>query len=493
MQDTVPARYSVSRSDDAHLSSSDTERHPTPGDSAPPQSADPLLAIGSLIDGKYEVRRQLGSGGMGAVYEGFHRLIERKVAIKVLHPHVSGDSDIINRFLNEARITAELGCENIVEVSDMGVTPTGAPYLVMEYLEGETLGDRIHARGALPIPEAAEIIIAILRGLAEVHKAGVVHRDLKPDNVFLSDRKYDDGTTKLVVKLLDFGISKMARPGTDGLHLTQTGAVIGTPWYMSPEQARGGKGVDHRTDIYATGLLLFEALIGSRPFAADNYNELMYVISNEDPPLPSRSRPDLPEGLEEVVLKALARDPDRRFRSASEFLSALAPYAPDSIWADSGEFRSSSASDFTGISPQKGGYVGRDSISTYPDQPQRGRGAWMLVGVGVVLAVSSSIAVGILMRDETGPTANPAAVVSAVADAGPADAASQLDEAEAEVAPPGDGDVEPDRRTPTIDGDVDTETDTADQPPEREIERSGGRRPPGKGTSRPGLTRDIPF
>jgi len=466
-----------------------------------------LLEIGSVIDGKYEVKRLLGSGGMGAVYEGYHTLIARKVAIKVLHPHVVDDTAILNRFLNEARITAELGCDNIVEVTDMGVMPKGSPYLVMEYLEGETLGERFHKSGALRVDEAIEIVAEILCGLAEVHRAGVIHRDLKPDNVFLSERRVSGEGPVQVVKLLDFGVSKIARPGIDGLHLTQTGAVIGTPWYMSPEQARGGKNVDHRTDIYATGLLLYEALTGQRPFAADNYNELMFIISNEDPPSPLSVRPDLPSGLEDVLHRALARDPDERFLSATEFLSALEQFAPEIVQALLGDSRSSSGSLAMATVEGRTGYIGRKSITTFPTWHGSRRSRWLVVVIGVALTV---VCVGVtlaIVGDRTGadppengteategsglsPT-SPAqmdaaddASVSGAPEAGTSDAdtrqiGTDSEEAGADAAEP--------------DSDIDVPGSGATRPRGPQREKAPGRPATGKGTSRPGLIRDIPF
>ncbi|MDI7267199.1 MAG: protein kinase [Myxococcota bacterium] len=291
----------------------------------------PKSLAGTTLDGRYEIVRLIGEGGMGVVYEARHTLIGRKLAIKVIHPDMAGDPEVVQRFHNEARIAAEIGHENIIEVTDMGALPSGAPFIVMEYLDGESLAQRVLGGGPLPVKEAAEIAIYVLDALAVVHEAGIVHRDLKPDNVFLAVRVGAGGHEKSVVKLLDFGISKLRPRAAGQARLTRTGSVMGTPAYMSPEQAAGRKDLDHRTDIYAVGVILYEVLTGRLPFPGDTYNEVLAAVLTAELKPPRDLRPDLPPKLDAAIRRALARDPNRRFASALDMLKALEPFAPASV------------------------------------------------------------------------------------------------------------------------------------------------------------------
>ena len=287
--------------------------------------------LGKIIDGKYRIGKIIGEGGMGTVFEADHLFLGCKLAIKVLNPGLTGSASIVKRFHNEARIAASLGHENIIEVLDMGTLENGAPFIVMEHLDGESLRDYLDAREQFPVAEAVEIIAYVLSALSVVHEAGIVHRDLKPENIFLARRGGTEEGGGRVVKLLDFGVSKVRDPKLMSMALTRTGAILGTPFYMAPEQAMGLKQIDHRADIYATGVLLFEALTGSRPFAADNYNALMVRIVSDAPPLVREYREDLPADLESLIAQAMARNQDDRFGSAAEFLEALETFAPSVI------------------------------------------------------------------------------------------------------------------------------------------------------------------
>jgi serine/threonine protein kinase len=276
------------------------------------------LGPGAIIDDKYRIVRLLGAGGMGAVYEAENLRIGRRVAIKVMH--AGSDSQDALRFEREARAASQIGSRYIVEVIDLGNLPDGSPYMVMEYLEGETLGSRLQSRGRLGAPELAPIAYQILEGLKAAHAAGIVHRDLKPDNVFLlGDRAGHD-----FVKLLDFGISKFrAREGeTSGL--TRPGFAIGTPHFMSPEQLNASADVDGRADLYSVGVLLYLCLSGGLPFEADSFEALMVkILFRGATPLGS-AVPDLDRKLAALVSKAMARSPEDRFQSADEFQAALA-------------------------------------------------------------------------------------------------------------------------------------------------------------------------
>ena len=284
----------------------------------PPRAAQRDL-IGKTIGGKYVVRNILGEGGMGTVFEAEHLTIGRSVAVKVLHPSQVRKKDAVRRFHQEARAAGAIGHPNICEVYDLGTLDDGSPYLVMERLVGETLADRISAEGGLPFDDVIDILVQVLSGLVAANEKGIVHRDIKPENVFLTKRV---GCPPLC-KLLDFGVSKMIVPllGTkeDDLDLTRTGMVMGTPYYMSPEQARGDRNLDARVDLYACGVIMYEALTGRRPFTAPNYNALLLQILSAKPRPARELRPALPGGFDAVLDKALARNREDRYRSAADF------------------------------------------------------------------------------------------------------------------------------------------------------------------------------
>jgi serine/threonine protein kinase len=282
------------------------------------------LSTGDIIDAKYRIVRLIGEGGMGAVYEGENTRIHRRVAIKVLHSGVAQQAEAVARFEREAQAAGRIGSDHIVEVLDLGALPGGDRYLVMEYLEGDGLGTRIKDRGRLTPGELYPIAYQLMEGLAGAHGAGIVHRDLKPDNVFLSRQR--GGQTDFV-KLLDFGISKFNQlSGDSGFSMTRTGAVMGTPYYMAPEQAKGSREMDHRVDLYAAGVILYEALTGQVPFSADTFNELLFKIVLEEPKPLSAVEPSVDAGFAAIVTKAMARDPAHRFQTAREFQSALAQW-----------------------------------------------------------------------------------------------------------------------------------------------------------------------
>jgi serine/threonine-protein kinase len=275
--------------------------------------------IARTIGGKYVVRSVLGEGGMGTVFEAEHLTIGRSVAVKVLHPNQARKKDAVRRFHHEARAAGAIGHPNICEVYDLGTLDDGSPYLVMERLVGETLADRIAAEGGLPFDDVIDTLVQVLSGLVAAHEKGIVHRDIKPENVFLTRRV---GCPPLC-KLLDFGVSKMIGPlvgqRDEDLDLTRTGMVMGTPYYMSPEQARGDRNLDARVDLYACGVIFYEALTGRRPFTAANYNALLIQILSSKPKPARELRPALPAGFDAVLEKAMARNRDDRYRAAADF------------------------------------------------------------------------------------------------------------------------------------------------------------------------------
>ncbi|WP_437693563.1 serine/threonine-protein kinase [Sorangium sp. So ce176] len=280
--------------------------------------------IGEIIDGKYRIVRLLGQGGMGAVFEGENVRIRRRVAIKLLHANISSQAESVARFEREAQAAARIGSDHICEVLDLGVLPDGTRYMVMEYLEGETLGARIQRMGRLGPEATVPIMAQVLEALGAAHAAGIIHRDLKPDNIFIVPTKA--GLSNFV-KVLDFGVSKFSQLAGAEMSMTRTGAVVGTPYYMSPEQARGSNPVDQRTDIYAMGVVLYQATTGQVPFDAETFNELLFKIVLENAPLPQQLVPDLDVEFSGIIQRAMARDPGARFQSCAEFKSALFAWA----------------------------------------------------------------------------------------------------------------------------------------------------------------------
>jgi serine/threonine-protein kinase len=294
-----------------------------------PESDDGRAAIpreGDLIGGKYRVGGQLGAGGMGVVLAARHEGLAQHVAIKVLLPQATRSEEAVARFLREARTAAALQGEHVTRVMDVGTLPSGAPYMVMERLTGADLADVLAARGALPVNEAVRYVLEACQAMAEAHARGIVHRDLKPSNLFLAQRP--DGAP--FVKVLDFGISKVddaslgeAPKGA----LTTTGAMIGSPIYMSPEQVRSSRKVDARTDVWSLGVILHELVSGRLPFEGDSLSGILAAIA-ADPATPLRThRPDAPAGLEAVVLRCLEKDPTQRTQDIRTLVEDLRPYA----------------------------------------------------------------------------------------------------------------------------------------------------------------------
>lgn len=280
-----------------------------------------LLQEGQVVAGKYRISRVIGEGGMGCVVAARHLLLNQDVAVKFVLPSAASRPDHVARFFREAQAAAAIHSEHVVRVLDVGVLDDGTPYMVMEYLEGLDLASLVEQRGRLPVAEAAGYILEACEALAEAHAAGLVHRDIKPSNLFLTRRR--DGTP--LVKLLDFGIAKSVSPGDHAL--TSTGAVMGSPSYMSPEQIRGSKNVDPRADIWSLGATLHELVAASPPFVAEEIFALCVIIVTEPPARLSAQRPDLPPGLEDVVLRCLEKDPARRFQDVAALAQALAPFA----------------------------------------------------------------------------------------------------------------------------------------------------------------------
>ena len=281
---------------------------------------------GEIIDSKYRVERLLGAGGMGVVVAASHLGLGQPVAIKLMLPDLATSAEFSARFLREARAAAAIRGDHAVRIFDVASAEDGRLYMVMELLEGEDLGQIIKKRGALPIAEAVDYLLQACDALGDAHAQGIVHRDLKPGNLFLAGRSKGSP----VIKVLDFGISKSSTPGDapNGPTLTVPDTMLGTPYYMSPEQFRSAKTVDARTDIWSLGLILHKLITGFSAFESDSVREHISMIA-ADPPAPLRlRRPDAPEGLEAIVLCCLEKDANLRFQNIGDLVAALVPFAP---------------------------------------------------------------------------------------------------------------------------------------------------------------------
>jgi serine/threonine-protein kinase len=278
---------------------------------------------GDIFEGRYEVDRVLGSGGMGMVVRAKHVRLDEMVAIKFLLPGAC-DLDRVARFEREARAAAKIKGDHVARVLDLGSLESGMPYIVMEYLDGEDLDQRLRRRGPLPVAEAIDFVTQACEAMAEAHALGIIHRDLKSSNLFVV--RCPDGSER--VKVLDFGIAKVAEiaPSDSEDKRTRTLAVMGSPSYMSPEQLRSTRDVDARTDVWALGVILHELLSGAPPFDGDGLPELYMNIAG-GPPARIR-RPDVPEELEGAILRCLAKPRDERYRNVAELALAIAPFGP---------------------------------------------------------------------------------------------------------------------------------------------------------------------
>jgi serine/threonine protein kinase len=281
---------------------------------------------GEILAGKYRVERILGMGGMGVVVAAHHLQLDEKVALKFLLPQGLADVDAVARFLREARAAVKIKNEHVARVTDVGTLPNGAPYMVMEYLDGGDLAAWLKQQGRLPIEQAVEFVLQACVAVADAHALGIVHRDLKPANLFCVRRS--DG--QLSIKVLDFGISKLASLSGSGpsMAMTKTASMMGSPLYMSPEQMRSSKDVDAQTDIWALGVILFELISGRPPFQGDSITELAIKINNEAAPAIQVIRPDVPGELQTAVSKCLEKDRRKRYRNVAELALALLPFAP---------------------------------------------------------------------------------------------------------------------------------------------------------------------
>jgi serine/threonine-protein kinase len=288
--------------------------------------------IGITVGDTFQIVRAIGEGGMARVYEARHtRLPNKRFAVKVLHPAYAQQSTIVARFQREAEAASGIAHPNVVDVFDVSRTPEGLPYLVSEFLEGKDFASLLDEVGKVDAAAAVRVVRQVCRALSAAHARGIVHRDVKPENVFLVG-----DLSAPIVKVIDFGISKVDNAG--GATLTQTGMIMGTPAYMPPEQARGGK-IDHRADIYGVGAMLYRALTGRLPVDSDDPGEALSLVLTQEPRRPRSIEPSIPEALELVIQKAMAKDPDDRHESMAaldedlaafdvEIRSSLMPHPP---------------------------------------------------------------------------------------------------------------------------------------------------------------------
>jgi serine/threonine-protein kinase len=391
------------------------------------------LELGSVIQGKYRITRLIGRGGMGAVYEGENTLIARRVAIKVLHGELTVHPEAVERFEREAQAAGRIGNDHILEVLDLGDLPNGERFMVMEFLDGESLEDRLERCTMLNARQTVPLVRQLLLGLGAAHEKGIIHRDLKPENVFILKEKAGHQD---FVKIIDFGISKFTA-STD-LRMTATGAVMGTPYYMSPEQAKGSKEIDTRSDLYAVGVILYRCVTGHVPFSGENFNEVLFNVVLSQATNPRELAPALEPGFENIIAHAMARDPAHRFQSAAEFISVLDAWLTDgavvslpppqrtSVGAVSqpGQSQTLSSASDVGLGPPSssdqplpGGITSAEWTQSGVSVPRRSQGtllrvaALMLLGGGALAAGYVSFG-----GDSPNSAATATSLASAVAD-----------------------------------------------------------------------------
>jgi serine/threonine-protein kinase len=277
-----------------------------------------MIAVGQTI-GNYLITAKLGEGGMGVVYLAEHPVIGRKVAMKAIHPELSRNPEVVSRFVTEAKAVNQIGNEHIVDIHDFGTTADGEFYFIMEFLHGEVLVDRIRRSAPLEPERALAIAAQVADALGASHQHGIIHRDLKPENVFLITK----GHATDFVKVLDFGLAKLTQGDDKVSHKTRTGSVMGTPYYMSPEQCEGKANIDHRADIYSLGVILFEMATKNVPFGGEGYGEIIVKHITTPAPSPRAINPLLPYSVEAIIMRALAKRRDERFQTMEEFAAAL--------------------------------------------------------------------------------------------------------------------------------------------------------------------------
>jgi eukaryotic-like serine/threonine-protein kinase len=442
--------------------------------------------VGEFVGGKYRILRRLAEGGMGVVYEAQHAVVKRRFAVKFLHPDLTDRREILTRFHREAQAAGALESENIAAAIDFGMLGDGTPYIVMEYLVGESLGSLLVREKSLPVGRAADLCLQACRGMEAAHASGIIHRDLKPENLFVCRR--DDGTDLL--KVLDFGIAKLEQLESNNA-ATRTGTILGTPAYMSPEQARGDKTIDHRTDVYGIAAILFEMLSGQKPHPGDSHNAILHHISTQ-PAVPLHSvKPDLPAPLLEAVERALSSDPSQRHDSVEAFGRAVAPFAKREVWPTPKNDDAVSGADAASSTP-RGRLHGIPAaaeaarlagptltVSGQPSRPRRRPRAAVVLGAGLVMVAGvSAIVIGQGKLRHSAPT--PPAVTGGGTLLVPEPSFGA-------VQPWHDGDPQAEPEIPAV-----VERESPPSPDHPTLTRKRSRRPPGRPVERSGQTGDTP-
>jgi serine/threonine-protein kinase len=354
---------------------------------------------GEVLAGKYRVERVLGVGGMGVVVAATHLQLDERVAIKFLIKEALDSGEAVARFAREARAAVKIKSEHVARVIDVGTLETGAPYMVMEYLEGGDLSQVLASQGPLPVDEAVEYVLQACEAIAHAHALGIVHRDLKPANLFLIRRP--DGSN--AIKVLDFGISKVmpGKAASSDNAMTRTRTVMGSPLYMSPEQMASTRDVDGRTDLWALGAILYELIAGQPPFNAETMPQLCALILNGPTPSIRTTRPGAPPAFDAVLQRCLEKDPRRRHANIAEFAAALAEFAPrrarSSVDRITRIIQAASMTDSgvvisgaPGGAVQTGGSWAETATSTAPGKSSR-KAVWIGAGVTAVLVVAGFV------------------------------------------------------------------------------------------------------
>jgi serine/threonine-protein kinase len=361
---------------------------------------DPI--VGTTIDGRYAIEKKIGEGGMGVVYLATHAIIGKKCALKVLRGELSHESEVGQRFVQEAKSAAAIGNDHIIEITDFGQLPDGSAYFVMEFLDGQALHDVLEETPKLEQARALNVMMQCCEALGAAHNSNIVHRDLKPDNIFLIKK----GGRADFVKVLDFGIAKVASQSS---RLTKTGMIFGTPQYMSPEQA-AGTGVDARTDIYSLGIIMYEMLCGHVPFEADTFMGVLTKHLYEEPIPPRRLVPpvEMDNNMEAVLLKAIAKKPEKRYQSMQEFqldLLAMSEGRTPEIVFD--QMRDTAAT--TVPPPPPSDIVGASRRHRQREEATGSKPKWpIFAGIGAVAVIGAVVAVVMLGGGSDAPTAQAA-------------------------------------------------------------------------------------
>jgi len=382
--------------------------HMNEGDGAADATPSQTLAIGEVVADKYRIERLLGAGGMAEVYAAVNIRTDRHVALKWILPALAASPEVLKRFRREALAAGRINHPNVVTIFDV-VEHHGSACLVMELLSGETLADRMKQTGPMAFVEAVAIMLPAMRGVAAAHAHGVIHRDLKPDNIFLC---MDTDGSIVDCKVLDFGVSKLtvADAATTG-DITLSGNVVGTPEYMAPEQVRAGKHADHRIDVYSLGVVFYEMLAGRPPFVGEHFSGLMLDIMQRDPPPLHTLRTDVPRRLAGVIHRALARDLDRRFPDMPTFIMAVEAVGRDELKLAMG-------------TPPEGLITQLAMPRLTPDAqfpaPKDRRGVQIAIAIGLGLAAAGTWLWLDMRHDPASAVAQPAVVATPAAQAAPA-------------------------------------------------------------------------